>query len=88
VPVGDYRIDLFVEGTVVVEVKSSDRLEPVFIAQVLTYLRAVGCRVGLIFNFNVSCLKNGLRRVIVRDADPSPDPMSQSPPVGVERNSR
>jgi GxxExxY protein len=62
-PVGAYRFDLLVEGSVLVEVKSADKFERIFLAQVLTYLRATGCRLGLIVNFNVPVLKEGIKRV-------------------------
>lgn len=62
---GAYKVDLLVEGKVVVEIKSVSRLEPVFFAQVLTYLKLTGCTVGLLINFNVSMLKDGgIRRVV------------------------
>src|SRR5262245_54445976 len=51
-----YRLDLLVEEKVVVEVKSVGRIEPVHSAQVLSYLRLTGCRVGLLINFNVKFL--------------------------------
>lgn len=60
-----YRIDLFVEGKVVIEVKSVDALNPVHLAQLLTYLKLSKCRIGYLINFNVESLKNGIRRVIV-----------------------
>jgi GxxExxY protein len=60
-----YRLDLLVEDLVVVEVKSIERLERVHAAQLLSYLRFTGCRVGLLFNFNVTWLtRDGLRRVV------------------------
>ena len=62
--VGEYRPDLVVEDTVVVEVKSVLRMEPVFTAQLLTYLRITGRRVGLILNFNQNVLKDGIKRVV------------------------
>ena len=62
---GDYRLDLLIEDTVVVEIKSVDRFEPVHVAQVLTYLKATGKRLGLIINFNVPVLKDGVRRVVL-----------------------
>jgi len=62
-PVGAYRFDLLVEGSVLVEIKSVDRFDRIFLAQVLTYLRATGCRLGLIINFNVPVLKDGIKRV-------------------------
>jgi GxxExxY protein len=61
--VGDYKPDLIVEGEVVVEVKSVLQFEPVFIAQMLTYLRITGLRRGLILNFNKAVLKAGITRV-------------------------
>ena len=60
-----YRIDLLVEDAVVVELKAVSRLEPVHHAQLLTYLRLSGKSVGLLFNFNVDCLRDGIvRRVL------------------------
>lgn len=64
VVVGEYRPDLIVENTVVVEIKSVLRMEPVFTAQLLTYLRITGLRVGLLMNFNQSVLKDGIKRVV------------------------
>jgi GxxExxY protein len=64
VQVGTYIPDLIVANTVVVEVKSVLRLEDVFTAQVLTYLRLTGLRVGLIINFNKRLLRDGLKRVV------------------------
>lgn len=59
-----YRIDLLVENTVVVEVKAVEALNDVHTAQVLTYLKLSGCKVGLLLNFNVASLKNGIKRLI------------------------
>jgi GxxExxY protein len=59
-----YRIDLFVENPVIVEIKSVEALNEVHLAQILTYLHLSGTRLGLLVNFNVSSLKNGIRRVI------------------------
>ena len=60
-----YRIDLLVEEEVVVEVKSVERLEPIHIAQVLSYLRLSSRKVGLLINFNVKWLADrGIRRVV------------------------
>ena len=59
-----YRVDLIVEETVVVEVKSVDRLHPVHDAQLLTYLKLSGVPIGLLLNFNVPMLKEGIRRFI------------------------
>ncbi len=58
-----FRIDLFVEGKVIVEVKSVDQLAPVHFAQLLTYLRLSGKKLGLLINFNTVMLKDGIKRV-------------------------
>jgi len=59
-----YRVDLLVEGLVVVEVKSMEALAPIHEAQVISYLRLSGCKVGLLINFNVLQLKDGIRRFV------------------------
>jgi len=64
-PLGEYRVDLIVESRVVVEVKSVLRWEPVFEAQILTYLRITGARVGLLMNFNKGVLKAGIKRFVL-----------------------
>jgi len=58
-----YRLDLFVEEKVVVELKAVDGLAEVHEAQVLTYLKFSRCRVGLLINFRARMLKDGLRRL-------------------------
>jgi GxxExxY protein len=63
--IGTQRIDLFVAERLVLEVKSVDRIHPVHIAQTVSYLRATGTRIGLVVNFNVPMLKNGIRRVVL-----------------------
>ena len=63
--IGDYRLDLLVENQVVVEVKSVERFDPIFQAQVLTYLRATGRKVGLLINFNSRLLKDGIKRYVL-----------------------
>lgn len=60
---GGLRLDLVVEGAVVVELKAVDALTDVHIAQVLTYLKLSGHRLGLLINFNVARIKDGIRRV-------------------------
>ena len=60
-----YRIDLLVEGRIVVELKSVESLAPIHEAIILTYLRLSGHRIGLLINFNVAILKDGVRRFIV-----------------------
>jgi GxxExxY protein len=59
-----YRLDLIVEGKVIIEIKSVQTLLPVFHAQLLTYLRITGLRLGLLFNFNVPNLPDGIHRVV------------------------
>lgn len=59
-----YRVDLFVENRLVVEVKAVDVLNDVHLAQVLTYLKLSDCKLGLLLNFNVVKLKYGIRRVV------------------------
>ena len=60
-----YRLDLLVEGRVVVELKSVENLAPIHEAIILTYLRLSGQKTGLVINFNVTVLKDGVRRFIV-----------------------
>ncbi len=59
-----YRIDLLVENVVIVEVKSIEALADIHLAQILTYLKLSGCKLGLLVNFNVLHLKEGIKRVI------------------------
>ncbi|MDB5814249.1 MAG: hypothetical protein JWN23_1366 [Rhodocyclales bacterium] len=59
-----YRIDLLVEENVVVELKAVERLMPIHMAQLLSYLKLSGCKLGFIINFNVPHLKDGIKRVV------------------------
>jgi GxxExxY protein len=59
-----FRLDLLVEKLVVVEIKAVERLVPVHDAQLLTYLKLSGHRLGLLINFNVVCIRDGLRRFV------------------------
>jgi GxxExxY protein len=59
-----YRIDLLVENEVIVEVKSVDALNDLHLAQILTYLKLSNKKIGILINFNVLSLKNGVKRVI------------------------
>jgi GxxExxY protein len=61
----EHRPDLLVSDSVIVEIKAVERLDPIHIAQVLTYLRVTGLRVGLLLNFNSAILRKGIRRVIL-----------------------
>ena len=60
-----YRLDLLVDNQVVVEIKSVDSLLPIHDAQLLTYLRLGGWKAGLLINFNVPMLKQGIRRLVL-----------------------
>jgi GxxExxY protein len=59
-----YRVDLMVERKLVIETKAVELISDVYLAQVLTYLRLSGCRLGLLLNFNVKSLRSGIRRVV------------------------
>jgi GxxExxY protein len=60
-----YRIDLLIEDTVIVELKTVDAFNDVHLAQILTYLKLSKKHVGLLINFNVKSLKNGIKRVVL-----------------------
>jgi GxxExxY protein len=60
-----YRLDVVVEGRVIVELKTVDRILPIHEAQLLTYLRLAGIRTGLILNFNVPVLRQGIKRMVL-----------------------
>jgi GxxExxY protein len=60
-----YRLDLLVEHSLVIEIKSVETIHPIHLAQVLTYLRTGGFHLGLLINFNVFHLKDGIKRVIL-----------------------
>jgi GxxExxY protein len=55
-----YRLDILVEGIVILELKACEKIEPIHRAQLLTYLRLSGLKIGLLINFNVEVLKNGI----------------------------
>jgi GxxExxY protein len=63
--IAEHRPDLVVSDLVVVEIKSVERFNPVFMAQMLTYLQITGLRVGLILNFNRAVLRDGIKRVML-----------------------
>ena len=63
--IGDTRLDLLIEGQLIVDLKACDGLTPVHRAQMICYLHVTGHRVGLLINFNVAILKDGIRRVIL-----------------------
>ena len=69
-----YRLDLLVEKEVIVEIKSIERFLPIHKAQLMSYLKLADCKVGLLINFNVEILKDGIQRVVNNFPD------SQRPP--------
>ena len=63
--IAEHRLDLLVEDAVVVEIKSVERLDPVFEAQVLTYLRITGKKLGSLINFNSRLVTRGIKRFVL-----------------------
>jgi GxxExxY protein len=61
----EFKLDLFVEGLVVVELKTVEKLLPIHDAQLLTYMKLVGSSVGLLINFNVPYLRQGIKRKVL-----------------------
>ncbi len=59
-----YRLDIIVENKLILEIKAVEMLNDVHFAQLLTYLKLTNCKLGLLMNFNVSLIKNGIRRVV------------------------
>ncbi len=64
-PIGDYVIDILVEDTVILELKSVERHEPVCEAQILSYMKLTGKKVGLLINFNSKMVKDGIKRFVL-----------------------
>jgi GxxExxY protein len=75
-----YKMDLVVEDAIVLELKSIDALLPIHSAQLLTYLRSSGKQVGLLINFNVEVLKNGIKRMVNHYSGASVSSASYSAP--------
>lgn len=59
-----YRIDIIVENKLIIEIKSVEALNEVHFAQLLTYLKLTDCKLGLLINFNVALIKNGIKRIV------------------------
>jgi GxxExxY protein len=59
-----YRLDIIIENKLIIEIKSVEALNDVHFAQLLTYLKLTNCKLGLLINFNVSLIKNGVKRVV------------------------
>ncbi|MAT70971.1 MAG: GxxExxY protein [Planctomycetaceae bacterium] len=64
-PVGEARLDLLVGGELILELKAVERIHPIHKAQVINYLRATGCQLGLLLNFNVEQMREGIDRIIL-----------------------
>jgi GxxExxY protein len=64
-PLGKRRIDLIIEDRLIVELKSVEKLAPIHSAQLISYLRLMGYHLGLLINFNVALLKEGVKRVVL-----------------------
>ena len=62
-----YRIDIWAEKKVIVEIKTVEKLNDVHLAQLLTYMKLSGCKLGYLINFNVKFLKEGIKRVVLGD---------------------
>jgi GxxExxY protein len=62
--VGEGRIDILVDSTLIVELKAVDALAPIHVAQVISYLKATGLHLGLLINFNVPTLRDGIKRIV------------------------
>lgn len=58
-----YRLDIIIENKLILEIKAVDALNEIHFAQLLTYLKLTGCKLGLLINFNVTLIKNGIRRI-------------------------
>ena len=64
-PIGEYFIDIVVENAVILELKSVERHDPVFEAQILSYMRLTGIKVGLLINFNSKMVKDGIKSFVL-----------------------
>ena len=65
--VGEGKVDLLIEGRLVVELKAVEKMQPVHKAQVISYLKATSCQLGLLINFNESLLRSGVQRIVYTD---------------------
>lgn len=59
-----YRLDIIIENKLIIEIKSVEALNDVHFAQLLTYLKLTNCKLGLLINFNVTLIKNGIKRIV------------------------
>ncbi len=75
--IGEGRVDFLVENSVVVELKAAEKLLPIHQAQLMSYLKATGCRVGLLINFHERLLKDGVKRVVLTTIGAQPQDSSE-----------
>lgn len=61
----DLRLDLVIDGRLIIELKAVDQLHPIHESQLITYLKLTGLRTGLLINFNVRLLKDGIKRIVL-----------------------
>ena len=80
-----YRIDTIVDNVIIIENKAVDSLLPIHQAQLLTYLKLSGCKIGFLLNWNVKLMKNGIRRVVYNLEGPTPYPGKQINVMGPSR---
>jgi GxxExxY protein len=76
-----FRADLFIEGALLIELKSVERLAPVHAKQVLTYLRLMGLPVGLLMNFGAATFREGVKRIANGHDDEVSPPVRNTPPL-------
>ena len=67
--IGEGKLDFFVQNSLIVELKAAEKLLPIHQAQLMSYLKATGCRLGLLVNFHERLLKDGVRRVVLTTSD-------------------
>ncbi|HYR20105.1 MAG TPA: GxxExxY protein [Myxococcales bacterium] len=73
------RLDLIVDGQLIIEIKSVERLERVHEKQLLSYLKLSGCHLGLLMNFNVPLMREGIRRIVHRFPEAQQKPIPSAP---------
>jgi GxxExxY protein len=64
-----YRLDVVVENSIILELKACEKIEPIYEAQLLTYLKLSGLHLGLILNFNVTMMRDGIKRMVLEFAE-------------------
>jgi len=75
-----YRIDTLINNLVIVENKSVESILPVYEAQLLTYMKLSGCKIGFLLNWNVTLMKHGIKRFVLNLPGETPYPKKPSPP--------